>query len=304
MALATDLANGRWHDLLVQLGIEPHLLTGRHAPCPACGGRDRFRFDDKGGRGTFFCSHCGAGDGFKLLSLVKDWSFRKAAQEIERLCGNMPARTPTPERSDTAGLEGCRRVWRDTKAATDGDPVHLYLRRRTAIDHVPSVIRSHPRLAYRYDDGSVTLHPAMVAKVTDASGRGCAIHRTYLTAEGNKASVPTVKKVLGNMPASSAIRLFDAGCTLGIAEGVETALSASIHFGVPVWSAVSAGGMEKWTPPEGVERVIVFGDNDTNGVGQAASWSLAKRLIAKGMDVDVKIPEMCGDWNDQLRRRV
>lgn len=304
MPLATDLATGRWQDLLVQFGIEPHLLTGRHAPCPACGGRDRFRFDDKGGRGTFFCSHCGAGDGFMLLSLVKGWSFRKAAEEIEHLAGATPARTPRPEQDDSARLEGCRRVWRDTKAAKDGDPVQLYLRRRTGMNHVPSVVRSHPRLAYRYDDGSVTHHPAMVAKVTDASGRGCAIHRTYLTVEGNKASVPTVKKVLGNMPASSAIRLFEAESTLGIAEGLETALSASIHFGVPVWSAISASGMEKWTPPEGIERVIVFGDNDISGVGQAAAWSLAKRLIASGMAVEVKIPEMCGDWNDQLGGRV
>lgn len=301
MALATDLATGRWPDLLVQFGIEPHLLTGRHAPCPACGGRDRFRFDDKAGRGTFFCSHCGAGDGFKLLSLVKDWSFRQAAKEIEHLVGATPARTPRPERNGSARLEGCRRVWRESKVVKDGDPVHLYLRRRTGIDQVPSVIRFHPHLTYRYDDGSVTHHPAMVAKVTDANGKGCAIHRTYLTVEGYKASVPTVKKVLGNMPAPSAIQLFEAGSTLGIAEGVETALSASLHFGVPVWSAISAGGMEKWTPPVGTERLIVFGDNDSNGVGQAAAWSLAKRLIANGIDVEVKIPEVCGDWNDQLR---
>ena len=74
---AAELAVGRWPGLLVQFGIERNLLTGKHAPCPVCEGRDRFRFDDREGRGTFFCSHCGAGDGFRLLQLVKGWSFKQ-----------------------------------------------------------------------------------------------------------------------------------------------------------------------------------------------------------------------------------
>ena len=57
-------------------------------------------------------------------------------------------------------------------------------------------------------------------------------------------------------------------------------------------------------PPVKTIRVIVFGDNDINGVGRAAAGALAKRLIAKGTDVEVKIPEICGDWNDQLQGRV
>ena len=35
--------------------------------CPMCGGKDRFRFDDKGGRGTWICSQCGAGDEIELV---------------------------------------------------------------------------------------------------------------------------------------------------------------------------------------------------------------------------------------------
>ena len=34
------------------LGVPAKALTNRHGPCPICGGKDRFRFDDKGGRGT------------------------------------------------------------------------------------------------------------------------------------------------------------------------------------------------------------------------------------------------------------
>ena len=43
----------------------------RHQACPVCGGSDRFRFDDKEGRGTWFCNQCGAGDGLKLVESVQ-----------------------------------------------------------------------------------------------------------------------------------------------------------------------------------------------------------------------------------------
>ena len=88
------------------------------------------------------------------------------------------------------------------------------------------------------------------------------------------------------------------------AEGIETALSAFALFGVPTWAAVTAGGLERWTPPNGTERVVVFGDNDTSGTGQAAAWVLAKRLIVAGLETEVKIPEVAGtDWNDFHRQQ-
>lgn len=296
---ASELANGRWPGLLVHFGVDRTLLSGRHTPCPACEGRDRFRFDDKEGRGTFFCSHCGAGDGFKLLNLVKGWSFKQAASEIETVVGTVPANTIKPSMSDAEKVAAYKRIWRQSKTVTVGDPVHQYLVRRVGITNVPASIRFHAELDYRHDDGSKTRHPAMIARVTDNDGKGVAIHRTYLTEGGDKADVPTAKKVIGILPASSAIRLFDAGSCLGVAEGIETALSASLSFDVPVWASVTASGMERWSPPTGSRRVIVFGDNDVSGTGQASAWILAKRLIASGIDVEVKIPPEAGtDWND------
>lgn len=140
----------------------------------------------------------------------------------------------------------------------------------------------------------------MVCRVQDASGAGCAVHRTYLGSNGQKASVSTAKKLAGKAPAGAAIRLSAPSGYLGIAEGVETALSAFLLFGVPTWAAISAGGLERWSPPDDVRRVIVFGDNDVSGTGQAAAWSLAKRLIASGVDTQVRIPETVGkDWADR-----
>ena len=59
-------AQGHWTKILISNGIDEKFLKNKHGPCPVCGGKDRFRFDNKDGRGTFFCNHCGPGDGVGL----------------------------------------------------------------------------------------------------------------------------------------------------------------------------------------------------------------------------------------------
>src|SRR5260370_38280875 len=46
----------RWVDILTALGVPTKFLNRRHGPCPMCGGKDRFRFIDTDGKGTFFCN--------------------------------------------------------------------------------------------------------------------------------------------------------------------------------------------------------------------------------------------------------
>jgi hypothetical protein len=63
--------DGRWREVLPRFGISATILDGKRHPCPGCGGKDRFRFDDQDGRGTWICSQGGegevAGDAFALL---------------------------------------------------------------------------------------------------------------------------------------------------------------------------------------------------------------------------------------------
>ncbi len=81
-------ACGRWPAILANLGIKvpPHR---KHGPCPRCGGKDRCRFDDKGGRGTWFCNQCDpkAGDGFDLVKNVRGCSFSEALQLVGGILG-------------------------------------------------------------------------------------------------------------------------------------------------------------------------------------------------------------------------
>lgn len=297
-----EAATGRWPGILAALGVDPVTLTGKHTACPVCGGKDRFRFDDKAGRGTFYCSHCGAGDGFTLLLNLRGWDFKTAAREVEQLVGTVPAGKPAPVFDDEAKIKVLNRVWSEAAPLQPDDAAMLYLAGRGLhVDLPMPALRLHHGLVYR--DGGDTLgkFPALVALVTGPDGKGVTLHRTYLQ-DGHKAPVPSPKKLMPGKPIKgAAIRLHPAGDVLGVAEGIETALAARQRFGVPVWSCVSAAGIESFIPPKEVRKVIVFGDNDASGTGQAASWGLAKRLIAAGIEVEVKIPDSVGsDWADAI----
>ncbi|HBQ0516193.1 TPA: DNA primase, partial [Klebsiella pneumoniae] len=74
----TSAAAGRWPYVLAGLSIDVPDSSRRHAPCPACGGKDRFRFDDNG-RGSFICNQCGAGDGLDLIKKVNNCDTTEAA---------------------------------------------------------------------------------------------------------------------------------------------------------------------------------------------------------------------------------
>jgi hypothetical protein len=82
-----ESARGRWREILPQLGIESRFLTNKHGPCPLCGGKDRYRFDDKGGEGSYYCAQCGPGNGLILVRKKRGWDFKTAVDEIDKIIG-------------------------------------------------------------------------------------------------------------------------------------------------------------------------------------------------------------------------
>ena len=299
-----EVAQGRWRSILTALGMDERALSGKHGPCPMCGGKDRFRFDDKEGRGTFYCSGCGAGDGVALAMGITGLSFRDVAAEVERIAGTVKPSTTKPERTDDDKLAALRRAFKESKPIERGDEACRYLAGRgLRLYDLPEGIRTHPGMQYRDGGAVVGTFPAMLATVTDAAGRAVSMHRTYIR-DGRKAPVPAPKKLMQGLPlAGAAIRLTPVSRTLGIAEGIETAIAAAELYEVPVWSCISTSGIESFEPPASVEHVIVFADNDANFAGQAAAYRAAHRLALKGYEVEVVIPPTAGDWLDELNTR-
>ncbi len=301
-------AIGRWPAILPQLGIAPTYLTGKHTACPICrDGKDRFRFDDRDGRGTFICSVCGAGDGIKLVMAANGIEFRQAADRIEEIIGSGSAPVSTrkqPGRSDDEKRGAMNRLWASSTPVQAGDPAALWLGARVGLTAFPACLRTAHRI--RYQDDVPSWHPAMIAMLMAPDGRPAILHRTYLTTEGGKAPVEKPRRIMeGTITRGSAVRLFPHQDVLGIAEGIETALAAASLFGVPCWAATNATILSHWTPPDEVREVIIFGDNDPKFGGQAAALALAHRLAVRDRKVRVEIPERLGfDWNDVLLERA
>lgn len=294
-----EQARGKWRGILAQLGVPSEALTGKHGPCPKCGGKDRFRFDNKQGKGTWICSVCGAGDGFRLLENLYGWPFKQAAAEVEGIVGAVRPERPKPEMDDAKRRARLRETWKATRALRAHDLGHQYLRSRgLLLDRLPDDLRTAESLPYDERQS----FPALVAMVRDVNGEPTTLHRTFLAPQGGgKAPVECPRKLMpGTVPKGSAVRLAPPTTDLGIAEGIETALAASEMFGLPVWAAISAPMLSGWSPPEGVQHVKVFGDHDANGAGQRAAYELAARLIGEGVIVTVDIPKEPGrDWLDE-----
>jgi len=298
---SANAARGRWPGILVALGVSSDFLKNEHGPCPICGGKDRFRFDDNM-NGAWICSKCGAGDGFKLLQMIQNRTFRQVADEVDKIVGNIPVSTEKrQERSDDDKRKAMRFILDASRKVERGTAAWNYLCARCG-DPGPSLadIWAHPGLRHR-ESGET--FPAMLAVMRYPDGTGASVHRTWITLEGCKAPVTPARKIMNGFPVgTAAVRLGPIAPRIGIAEGIETAICAGKLFGLPVWAAISAYGLETFEPPKGVEEVVVFGDNDASFTGQAAAFAVAKRLRNLGLRVSVEIPPTVGtDWNDRFQ---
>ena len=159
-----------------------------------------------------------------------------------------------------------------------------------------------------FDDGTEIGHfPVMLGAVTSPEGVLVGLHRTYISKAGMKALVPCPKKLsrTSGLLAGASIKLHEPSVingklTLGVAEGIETALACYLASGVPTWSCVSAAGIKSFQWPAGLQSLVIFGDNDASGVGQSAARDLAGRAAAAGLECRVLIPPTVGnDWLDE-----
>lgn len=309
-------ANGKWPSILAACGIDQGYLGRKNGPCPICQeGRDRYKFDDKDGRGTWLCSQCGAGDGFALLQKVKGWTFPEALQEVAALASSVRPVRVRMGRSEAEVRAEMRAIWASARPLAEVIATELWWVRR--VGEVPACkdLRGSPRLRCQ----GAAEHPAMLAIVRDAAGKPVNLHRTYLTDTGEKADVESPRRVMDlTLPDGCAVRLAEpVDGVLGVAEGIETAQACNLLFGLPTWALLNAANMRKFTPPVGVSRLIVFGDCDESFTGQAAAFELARKCWAirnkreprlavevriHGMSVD---PGAWGhDWNDALQSRL
>lgn len=269
-----------------RLGLGDHRIA-----CPRC---------DKGARDDAL-SVTVRTDGFVWNCFRCGW---RGADARETSAPTFTARAPAaPKPARRRGLAPPALARWESAERLAGTLADIYLRtRRCYMPPLDGALRFLPECLHW---PTQTRHPAMVALVTDAiSSDPLSLHFTFLRPDGRgKADIEKQKLLLpGHEIGGGVIRLWPDDCVttgLGIAEGIETALSAG-HLFRPMWATVDAGHMAKFPVLPGIESLSIFVDADD--AGRSAARACAERWHAAGREVARFVSDQGGDFNDAARR--
>lgn len=332
-----QLNAAQWLALLQAYGVPESALSGKATSCPMCGGKDRFTYDNKRGRGDWFCRRCDngnpmAGDGLQLICRASNLSFRDLMKELSGGSLDQARRTAPSNRTRAPdGTRGARRdpqyvanrleaIWASANPMRPGDLGTRYLQARVpGLEVMLSPALRLGALDYWHEKKRLGKWPALVARFVLPDGRLGTLHRTYLdpgkaakaqivSADGEILNAKLNEMTL-NPLAGGAVRLMEPeNGEIGIAEGLETACAAHLMFDVPMWYALNCVLLRKFVVPEGlgIRVVHIFADFDhvdpktRKSPGMSAAVELAARLRAAGYTAVIHRPYVRGtDFADE-----
>jgi len=239
--------------------------------------------------------HCFAGCSNEEVIAALD---RQGVRSRDLFDGSGAVTADRPEKR--AFNSNARRLWHSATAISDS-PAEGYLAQR-------GILRASDQLRYLERTplgprGAVQFLPAMLAAVTTDIGI-IAVHRTFLdTVSGKLAGFESPKRALGSL-GYGAVRLAPpAAGRLGLAEGIESALSAMQLFGIPCWATLGNERFGLVAIPEGVRELYLFIDNDAGG--ELADQRARRAYSEPGRVIQSRAPASTGfDWNDELKARL
>lgn len=285
----TAQSRHRWHAILSALSI-PVPSGGKHGACPACGGKDRFRFDDKEGRGTWFCNQCGHGDGLDLVARVTNCDLSDAAKQVAALTlptSTTPAREKAVERPLLSD-----KIKQMLIHSRNGESAYLKAK-GFSIVHARLTAQQKMRIGgVLFDEGSLLL------KLHRVSGE--LIGAQLINDDGEKRLLPG-SQLKG---AFIAVHYPKEPDTIVITEGYATGLTISQITTAAVVAAVSANNLMNvaqalrgWYPNA---TIILAGDHDLHADGSTNIGKEQAEKAALAVDGWVSLPPtttLC-DWDD------
>ncbi|HBE4558372.1 primase-helicase zinc-binding domain-containing protein [Escherichia coli] len=304
-------SENNWPHVLGCLNINVPDSPRRHAPCPACGGKDRFRFDDNG-RGSFICNQCGAGDGLDLIKRVNNCDTTEAAQlaadvlGIDYRAAQTDPAAASHRREQLEADRQQREQERQKQAAEDAEQrratfAHLYAgMRQSATQGESDYLQSKGLTGFNYPvmpDGSLLL------ELVDESGAVAAAQT--ITPQGEKRLLTGSAK----RGAYHAVNAPESPQSVLIAEGLATALS--VHLMRPDALAVAAIDAGNLIHVAGVMRrkypqsqIIIAADNDhptaasETGATNIGKEAAEKAALSVAGWVSLPPTDSKADWND------
>lgn len=293
-------ACGHWPELLAAVGIDTP-SRGKHGPCPACGGKDRFRLDDKGGRGTWICSQCGNGDGLDLLARVTGKSTKEAAELIAPLVGLSAGGLDPVERE---------RIHQQQQARAEQDRKRSEQQRQKAARRAAAIMRDcepgqapylvHKRMRWPHGAINRTLIREGGENFPDSSLVIPLINESAELVNVQLIRDDGTKRYLAGGQKAGAFHRIDGGELVAVVEGYATGLSVHLATGGTVYCAMDAGNLlavaqiARRQHPDA--RILLCGDNDAHTQGNPGKTKAEQAAAAIGGLV--ALPSVAGDWND------
>jgi hypothetical protein len=249
------------------------------------------------------CYACGVRyDAAEFLMLTRFLSRREAEELLEPRELAAPAAPTNGTLAEAAHRESALQLWNEA-LPLENTLAERYLcaTRRINLSALPDYgaasLRFHPNCPF----GKGIRHPCLIALRRDAlTDAQMSIHRIALTPDAQKIE----RKMLGR---GGVVKLFPAGSSLIVGEGIETTLAAATRVSrwgsllQPAWSAVAAGILGNLPVIQGVNRLVILVDHDLNGAGQAAALRCAERWSRSGREVVRLTPKRKGwDFNDLI----
>jgi putative DNA primase/helicase len=241
-----------------------------------------------------FLAHCHAGCTFEnvIAALEERGLLRDEWRDAQP---PSTVRTPRLHEPNAEALA----LWGKGSPATPGSVVQRYLQARGITIPVPPSLRGAQDrvVTSRKPLRSATCN-VMLAAVQRPDGMVVSVQRTTLRL--NPLNVPyrdrDIPKITFGALDHGAVRLAAAGEILGIAEGVESGLSAMQLTSIPVWVALGCR-LASIDIPICVKELHVFADNDESG--RNAAEAVVKAYA--GHKVVLRYPPKgFNDWNDAL----
>lgn len=231
---------------------------------------------------TSLLLHCFAGcDTARVLEALREGGFRLRSGQGH----------PAPAAREFGASGAARRLWEEARPIA-GTLAERYLAARAIEAPYSEELRYHPRTPQGRRPFT-RFRPALIAAIRDNGGL-VAVHRSFLEPDGSGlAAIEAPRMGLGRFGAG-AVRLGGVAPRLGLAEGIETALSAARLFGLPVWATLGTERFARVEVPAQVREIVLFPDNDAGG---RRAERLARAVFADRVARACYPPGSGADWN-------
>lgn len=318
-------ARGQWPSIIQAItGLDSKYFTSIHQDCPisGCGGKDRFKFDDKEGNGTWYCNHGhggrNAGDGFNFieyhLGVTSSESLFRVAEHLGLTNNNGLTRKndfvtlkkpeSVPPKDDDIPRQKVADYSRTVVKQCKNASTHPYLKAKGLDNTNLSFLVSKERHELTYvragETYKQTIFPeSLIIPMYDLRDINSLIGIQFIPSFINKETKKYSKLYVTDTPLKDGVHIIkgDESEYIAIVEGFATGLSVFLATGYTTVVAFDKNSMV--TKAERIQTLypnaepVFFADNDESGKGIESASKATQLVMGK-----VVMPPELGDWND------